>query len=190
MSSLYINIPSFGSAFWKDPVPSAALLPSVGNMIGDVRLTIDTDIMYVWTGVAWAAATTGVSVSSVNGITGAVTIAAGIGATVTTLGSTITIGTSGGGNGITRTVLAISASQTLSSTASVDFVYFVSGITTVTMPTAVGNTNRYTIKNAGTNTVTIDTTSSQTIDGGLTAVLPVANTSLDLVSDGSNWRIC
>lgn len=69
------------------------------------------------------------------------------------------------------------------------YIYFVSGTTTLTLPTAVGNTSFYTVKNSGSNTVTIATTSSQTIDGSTPITLPVANTSLDIVSDGANWRI-
>lgn len=63
---------------------------------------------------------------------------------------------------------------------------------TVTLPTAVGVSGKiYTVKrvNAGSNAVTIATTSSQTIDGGLTAILTIQYTSLDLMSDGSNWQI-
>jgi len=95
----------------------------------------------------------------------------------------------GGGSGITRSVNSISSPATAGSTASTDYVYFVSGTTTLTLPTAVSNTNKYTVKNTGSNTVTIATTSAQTIDGSSTASLPVPNTSLDLISDGSNWRI-
>lgn len=96
---------------------------------------------------------------------------------------------SAGGSGITRTVSSISAPATAGATASTDYVYFVSGTTTLTLPTAVGNTNEYVVKNTGAGTVTIATTSAQTIDGSSTASLPVANTSLTLISDGSNWRI-
>ena len=93
---------------------------------------------------------------------------------------------SGGASGITRIVSSISAPATAGATASTDYIYFVSGTTTITLPTAVGNTNRYSIKNTGVNTVTVATTSSQTIDGSTTASLPVANTSLDLISDNAN----
>lgn len=59
----------------------------------------------------------------------------------------------------------------------------------LTLPTAVGNTNVFHIKRSGANTLTVDTTSSQTIDGDLTAVLTVDNVNIDIHSDGSNWRI-
>ena len=94
-----------------------------------------------------------------------------------------------GGGGISRVVLSVAIATTAAAAASTDYVYFVSGTTTITLPTAVSNTNQYRIKNTGTNTVTIATTSAQTIDGSSTAPLPVANTALILISDGSNWRI-
>jgi hypothetical protein len=95
----------------------------------------------------------------------------------------------GGGGGITRSVNNISTTTTAGATALTDYVYFISGTTTLTLPTAVGNTNRYTLKNTGTNTVTINTTSSQTIDGSTTITLAVRYTALDVVSDGTNWNI-
>lgn len=61
----------------------------------------------------------------------------------------------------------------------------------ITLPTAVGNAGRsYTIKrvNGGNNSVTITTTSSQTIDGSVSYVLAVPNAVLEVYSDGSNWR--
>lgn len=44
-----------GSAFWKDPVATAALLPAAGNNLGDVRLTQDTSRAFAWNGAAWQA---------------------------------------------------------------------------------------------------------------------------------------
>lgn len=93
-----------------------------------------------------------------------------------------------GGSGITRLISSISSNQTLGSTASIDYVYFVSGTTTVTMPTAVGNENRYTVKNTGSNTVTIIFTGGQNADGSTSLAL-TPNTSLDLISDNSNYFI-
>lgn len=112
--------------------------------------------------------------------------------TVLTADSTQTLGVkwaSVSGSGITRSVNSISSPATAGATAKTDYVYLVSGTTTLTLPTAVGNTNLYSVKNIGTNTVTIATTSAQTIDGSSTVTLPVKYTSLDLISDGSNWNI-
>lgn len=91
--------------------------------------------------------------------------------------------------GISRSINSISSNTNAGSAANTDYVYFVSGTTTLTLPTAVGNTNRYTVKNTGAGTIIIATTSAQTIDGSASASLPVANTSLDLISDNANWRI-
>lgn len=112
--------------------------------------------------------------------------------TAPTNGSTIetvyTVAGSGGG-AITRVITSISTPQTAGGLPLVDYVYLVSGVTTLTLPTAVGNTNRYSVKNSGVNTVTVATTGGQTIDGSATASLPTANSSIDIVSNGSNWFI-
>ena len=107
----------------------------------------------------------------------------------TLVGATLNIPQYSGGSGITRSVNNISTSTTGGATSLTDYVYFISGTTMLTLPTAVGNTNRYTLKNVGTNSVTINTTSSQTIDGSTTITLAVRYTALDIVSDGTNWNI-
>ncbi len=63
----------------------------------------------------------------------------------------------------------------------------------ITLPTAVGNTQRITIlKTVSTNAgPTILTTSSQTVNNAASGVIAlyVANDCVTVVSDGSNWRI-
>ena len=93
------------------------------------------------------------------------------------------------GSGIQRSVNVVSTSTGAGAASDTDYVYLVSGTTTITMPTAVGNTNLYTIKNIGTNTITIATTSAQTIDGSSTITILVKYASVDLTSDGANWNI-
>jgi hypothetical protein len=94
------------------------------------------------------------------------------------------------GTGIARSVNSVSTNTAAGSGANVDYVYLVSGTTTITLPTAVGNTNRYTIKNSGIGVVSIATTSSQTIDGSSSPInINVRYVSLDLMSDGANWNI-
>lgn len=94
--------------------------------------------------------------------------------------------------GSLSTALAnITANTTLSDVHSVVVCNANSASFTVTLPTASGIVGRqYVIKrtNSNANTVTVATTSSQTIDGGLTAVLNY-NQAITVVSDGSNWVI-
>lgn len=101
----------------------------------------------------------------------------------------VTITSSGSGGGSVRSINSISSPTTAGSTAGTDYVYLVSGTTTLTLPTAVGNSNLYNIKNVGTNTVTIATTSAQTIDGSTSITLPVQYTAVYLISDTANWNI-
>lgn len=98
-------------------------------------------------------------------------------------------GACGSGSGITRSVSNISTTTTAGAAASTDYVYNGTVTLQITLPTAVGNTNRYTVKNSGSGIVTIATTSAQTIDGASTAVISVQYGALDLVSNGTNWMI-
>ena len=60
----------------------------------------------------------------------------------------------------------------------------------ITLPTAVTNTAIYYIKKvASANTVTVSTTSAQTIDGGTTAVWTSLYESITLISNNTNWEI-
>lgn len=123
--------------------------------------------------------------------TDTLTLVAGSNITITTnAGSdSITIAASGsGGSGITRSVNVISTPTTAGATAATDYVYLVSGTTTLTMPTAVGNTNRYTVKNTGVATVTVAFDGVETGDGSTTLSL-LPNVSVDLISNGSNFFI-
>ncbi|MDB5167674.1 MAG: hypothetical protein JWN26_819 [Candidatus Saccharibacteria bacterium] len=90
---------------------------------------------------------------------------------------------------ISRLISTIVTNTTAGSATNTDYVYLVSGTTTVTLPTAVANTNIYTVTNTGTNTVTVATTSSQTINGSNSVTIPLTNMSLDFVSTNSNWTI-
>ena len=96
----------------------------------------------------------------------------------------------GGSGGISRIISSsITNSITASAAASTDYVYLVSGTATITLPTAVNNTNLYIIKRTSTNIVTVAASGSQTIDGGATASLNVQYQSIDLISDNANWNI-
>jgi hypothetical protein len=129
------------------------------------------------------------SVSSFNGATGAVGISAGSGITITQSGTTFTIASTASG-GISRSIYNVTGATTAGSAANTDYVYNgTSGPYAITMPTAVSNTNRYTIKNSGVGAISIYTTSSQTIDGVTFYNLSKQYSAIDLLSDGSNWFV-
>lgn len=92
-----------------------------------------------------------------------------------------------GGGGIARTIVTVSANQTAAAAASTDYVYILTGSYTLTLPTAAGNTNRYTIKNRHSASVALAFNGGETADGG--GITLSTNSSVDLVSDGSNWVI-
>lgn len=91
-----------------------------------------------------------------------------------------------GGN---RIITSISINTAAAAAAKTDYIYICSAALTLTLPTAVGNTNMYTVKRSGTGNVTIATTASQTIDGTASLVLDTQWMSLDLISDNTNWVI-
>ena len=98
-------------------------------------------------------------------------------------------GTNAAGSGINRIIQSVAINTTAGSAALTDYVYFVSGTTTITLPAAAGNGNQYTIKRVGSGTVTVATTGGATIDGSATAPLYVQYVSVDLISDGVNWNV-
>lgn len=92
--------------------------------------------------------------------------------------------------GSTRQVFSISANTNAAASNGFDFAYFCSGLTTtLTLPTAVGNTSCYTVKNSGSANISVGTTSSQTIDGGAAPIIIPVGQSLDFISDNANWWI-
>lgn len=101
----------------------------------------------------------------------------------------LTISSSGSGGGRVRLIQSVAVDTAMGDAADTDYVYLVSGTTTMTLPTAVGNDNLYTVKNVGSGVVTIATTGGQTVDGDSTLVMPVQFTSVDLISDTSNFNI-
>jgi len=89
-----------------------------------------------------------------------------------------------------REILSVSTATAALSIYGIDYIYLVSGTTTITLPTAVGSVSKYTIKNSGTGVVSIATTSSQTIDGSASPItINLQYVSLDLISNGTNWEI-
>jgi hypothetical protein len=66
-----------------------------------------------------------------------------------------------------------------------------SGNRTINLPTAANNTDCFVIKkiDSTANTVIIDPSGTETVDGSTTASIGVQYVSLTLVSDGTNWHI-
>lgn len=107
------------------------------------------------------------------------------------IGEPFDVTTSGGtGGGVSRSVSTIAVSTAAGAAASTDYVYIAtaSGIT-LTLPTAVGNTNSYTYKNSSAGNVNLASTSAQTFDGTASPIVLAPGQSLTLISDGTNWTI-
>lgn len=98
------------------------------------------------------------------------------------------------GNSLAYAVASKTANYTLASTDNVILASAASTSITMTLPTAVGIAGViYTIKRTDStyaNTVTIATTSSQTIDGATTYTnLIFQYMYVQVISDGANWQI-
>lgn len=92
----------------------------------------------------------------------------------------------GGGGSSSFQFVHKSANYTLT-TSDTGLIVDTTGIT-ITLPTAVGATQVYTVKlGASVTSCTLATTSSQTIDGLTAQTLSGAYNSFDLASDGANW---
>lgn len=94
-----------------------------------------------------------------------------------------------GSSGIARSISTITTGTTAAAATVTDYVYLVNAAVALTLPTAVSNTNRYTVKNIFSSNCTVATTSTETIDGGAAPITLTPNTSLDFISDGANWRL-
>jgi hypothetical protein len=65
-----------------------------------------------------------------------------------------------------------------------------SGTFTVTLPASSGRTGRILIiKNSGAGTITVDGNASETIDGAATYAISVQYGTVQIMSDGTNWKI-
>lgn len=97
--------------------------------------------------------------------------------------------TGGGGGGTSRNISTVSVSSVVAATASTDIVVIAGAGIKLTMPTAVGNTNLYTIKNKFASSVMVAANGAETIDGDTNIILAIKYVSVDLISDNANWHI-
>jgi hypothetical protein len=101
-------------------------------------------------------------------------------------------GGGGGGGSLVLTVFAENANFPASLTSSLYLVTTGAGVITATLPTAVGISGQAIIIkkiDSGAGSVTIATTSAQTMDGLSTYQLTNQYQYVEVVSDGSNWVI-
>lgn len=161
-----VNTTTSGSALITKAVSGTGVsLSSTGIDAGTGDVTIA-----LASGVVTAGTYNQVTVDTYGRVTSGTTVSSGSGYTVASVSTTPYTETATSGT----KVLLVTASSAI----------------TINLPTAVGNTATYIIKKvSGANSVTIDANSTQTIDGGLTAVLNKVYESITLVSDNSNWQI-
>lgn len=119
-----------------------------------------------------------------NGVTAPATVT--VNSNTKVLGSLTTTG-SLSTKGLTLAYVAKTANYTVGAD---DYqIECTTGTFTVTLLTAAGITGKvYSIKNTGTGIITVNTTSSQTIDGNLTQTLNQWD-NLMVMSNGANWII-
>lgn len=96
---------------------------------------------------------------------------------------------SGGGSGILSVTTQTGSSYTATNADDL-IICNPTATQTINLFTAAGNTGKVLyIKNISDFEVVVDANSTQTIDGDLTLSIIVKNTSVSIVSDGSNWFI-
>jgi len=88
---------------------------------------------------------------------------------------------------ITRSINSVTGTTSAGAEAHTDYVYILTGNYALTLPTAVGNTNRYTIKNRNSANVSLIFSGAENADGAGVTLGP--NETVELISDGVNWII-
>lgn len=87
------------------------------------------------------------------------------------------------------TLSTVSASYTETTTSGQKVVLVSASGQTITLPTAVGNTAALTFKLMVAGNLTLDGAGTETIDGGLTAVLLSQYEAVTIVSNNANWMV-
>lgn len=132
--------PAKGDRHWKAPVASQASLPATGDS-GDIRITLDTGSIYGYINNAWAQISGGSTITSLNGLTGAVQTFA----TVGTSGTAPTWTSSGTAHTL-NIPMASATSVTAGLLSKTDYDTFSGAVlTSQASPQTIGNTtNRLT----------------------------------------------
>ena len=99
----------------------------------------------------------------------------------------LTIAATGGGSN--RNISTVSVSSVVAAVTSTDYVVIASAGVLLTLPTAVSNTNLYTIKNTAASSVMVAANGVETIDGSANITLTTQYTAVDLISDNANWHV-
>jgi hypothetical protein len=159
--------------------------PTVGSHIKAITTTniSNWNTAYGWGNHATQGYLTSIVVSNINatGTPSATTYLRGDGAWATISGGASTYNVSVKTSNYTET----STSGTIILKADTS-----TGGFTITLPSAVGNTSTIIIKKVvSANTLLINTTSSQTIDGNGSLSVTTLNLTITLISDNNNWLI-
>ena len=101
----------------------------------------------------------------------------------------ITLSSSGGGGsvgGTVRQIQTLSVSSTVGTLSGTDQVYLCSQGIQIVLPTPVSDTNLYTIKNVSNSSILIVGTIDDDASG---IIMPVKYTSVDIISNNTDWNI-
>lgn len=104
-------------------------------------------------------------------------------------GSNVGIAGNTSGNRIVpqRSIVTLSNNRTLDAAPGTDYVYLLAaGARSVALPTAMGNTSRYTVRNISGGNSLLSVSAGQLIDGEAELVL-ADGAAVDVISDGLKW---
>ena len=106
-------------------------------------------------------------------------------------GSSGTSGIGGSYTIVSQSSTTYNASQTSGEIIILVDAATAGGTVTINLPTAVGNTAKFTIKktDSGANSVIVDGSGTEKIDDGTTATLVVQYAAISVVSNNANWYI-
>lgn len=173
------------AGYWKAATLTAGTNIAVGNGAGTVSvgLTGAVAVGNGGTGLATAPANGRLLIGNGTGYTQA-NLTAGTGIAITNGAGSVTIAASNAAG--VQPITSTAANITLTTANYTVICNSSTGIITVTLPLATGNTGRvFVIKRNGVNVVIVTSTSN--IDGGLTYSLAADKNGVMVQSDGSTW---